>query len=126
MIAATNRIELIDPALLRPGRFDYQIRIPLPNEAGRKEILGIHLRLKPVSKDLDLDLLVKETKGFSGAHLAEVCRRATLSAFRENGFIAANTCVEMRNLIEAVRMVRTTVKDVERHGIGFVPHEVTN
>ena len=126
VIAATNRIELIDPALLRPGRFDYQICIPLPNEAGRKEILGIHLRLKPVSKDLDLDLLVKETKSFSGAHLAEVCRRATLAAFREKGFIAADTCVEMRNLIEAIRMVRTTVKDVERHGIGFVPHEVTN
>ena len=126
VIAATNRIELIDPALLRPGRFDYQICIPLPNDAGRKEILEIHLATKPVSKELDLDQLVHETRGFSGAHLAEVCRRATLAAFREKGFVAANTCVEMRNLLEAARLVRTTIKDVERPGIGFVPREVAN
>ncbi|MHC1783569.1 MAG: AAA family ATPase [Anaerolineaceae bacterium] len=124
VIAATNRIELIDPALLRPGRFDYQICIPLPNDTGRKEILEIHLRSKPVSNEVDLERMARETKGLSGAHLAEVCRRATLAAFREKGFRVEETRVEMRHLIEAVRLVRTTIEDVEKPGIGFIPNEV--
>ncbi|MHB0977718.1 MAG: AAA family ATPase [Candidatus Aquicultorales bacterium] len=120
VIAATNRAELIDPALLRPGRFDYQILVPLPDEAGREDIFKIHLRSKPTADNIDLRTCVSQSKLFSGAHIAEVCRRAALAAFRENHFKASDTRVTMKHILEAIDVVGDTIRDVERPGVGFL------
>jgi len=119
-IAATNRSELIDPALLRPGRFDYQLEVPLPDETGLLEIYKIHLRSKPLTDDIDYSALGSQSKQFSGAHVAEVCRRAALAAFRENDFIPAKTKIEMRHIIEAIKIVRKTIGDIDKPKFGFV------
>ncbi|HHT9106224.1 MAG TPA: AAA family ATPase [Candidatus Wujingus californicus] len=119
VIAATNRMELIDPALLRPGRFDYQIEVPLPDEAGRQEIFRIHLKSKPLADDIDLAKLVLESSQFSGAHIAEVCRRAALTAFREAIYVVPNTKVQMRHLLDAIEIVKKTISDVEKPKTGF-------
>jgi cell division protease FtsH len=85
LIAATNRPDILDPALLRPGRFDRQIPIPAPDIAGRKAILGVHSQGKPIAPDTDMDGLAKRTVGFSGADLANVINEAALLTARENG-----------------------------------------
>jgi len=120
VIAATNRSELIDPALLRPGRFDYQIEVPLPDEAGRQEIFKIHLASKPLADDIDMGRLVSDSMHFSGAHIAEVCRRAALAAFRENNFVVSGTKVQMKHLLDAINIVKETVKEIEMPKIGFL------
>ena len=84
VIGATNRPEQIDPAILRPGRLDQLIYIPLPNEASRLDILNATLKNSPVSSKVDLGFLAKHTHGFSGADLAEVCQRAAKLAIRES------------------------------------------
>jgi len=83
VLAATNRIDLIDPALLRPGRFDLQLEVPLPDQAARLAILRIHLRHRPVAPDVDLVRLGSWCEGFSGADLAAVCREAAMIMVRE-------------------------------------------
>jgi len=82
VIGATNRIDAIDPALRRPGRFDREIRIGVPDRNGRKEILQIHTRRMPLADDVDLDELANITHGFTGADLAALCREAAMSALR--------------------------------------------
>lgn len=82
ILGATNRPDLIDPAILRPGRFDEHVEIPLPDEKGRKEIFRVHLRNKPMPPDVDLDQLAAQSDGCSGAEIAGVCHRAALSAVR--------------------------------------------
>jgi len=88
-LAATNRSDILDPALLRPGRFDIQIEIPLPDQATRRAILGVHTRTRPLAADVDLDALATQTEGFVGADLAGLCRDATMAAAR--GFIGQAT-----------------------------------
>ena len=84
LIAATNRPDILDPALLRPGRFDRQIPVGNPDMAGRKAILNVHAQGKPIDADADLDGLAKRTPGMSGADLANVINEAALLAAREN------------------------------------------
>ncbi|KAK2993202.1 hypothetical protein RJ640_005170 [Escallonia rubra] len=84
IIGATNRPDIIDPALLRPGRLDQLIYIPLPDEASRLQIFKACLRKSPVSKDVDLSALSRYTHGFSGADITEICQRACKYAIREN------------------------------------------
>ncbi|KLO19287.1 AAA ATPase [Schizopora paradoxa] len=84
IIGATNRPDQIDPALLRPGRLDQLIYIPLPDEEGRLSILEATLRKSPVSKDVDLRFLAKNTHGYSGADLTEICQRSAKLAIRES------------------------------------------
>jgi len=84
IIGATNRPDIIDPAILRPGRLDQLIYIPLPDEASRVSILKACLRKSPISKDVDLDYVAKVTHGFSGADLTEICQRACKLAIRES------------------------------------------
>jgi len=84
IIGATNRPDIIDSAILRPGRLDQLIYIPLPDEASRNSILKASLRKTPLSKDIDLAYLAKTTKGFSGADLTEICQRACKLAIRES------------------------------------------
>ncbi len=83
VIAATNRPDIIDPALLRPGRFDRLIYIPPPDKEARKEIFRIHTRKKPLAKDVDLDELAEKTEGYTGADIAAVCNEAVMAAIRE-------------------------------------------
>lgn len=84
IIGATNRPDIIDPAILRPGRLDQLIYIPLPDEKSRVQILKASLRKSPLSRDVDLDFLAKMTHGFSGADLTEICQRACKLAIRES------------------------------------------
>jgi len=83
VIGATNRGDLIDRALLRPGRFDRIIEIPMPDEEAREEIFKIHTRKMPLSKDVDLKGLAKKTSGLSGADIAAICKEAGMLALRE-------------------------------------------
>jgi transitional endoplasmic reticulum ATPase len=84
IIGATNRPDQIDPALLRPGRLDQLIYIPLPDEKSRLSILNAALRKSPVAHDVDLAFLARNTHGFSGADLTEICQRAAKLAIRES------------------------------------------
>lgn len=84
IIGATNRPDIIDSALLRPGRLDQLIYIPLPDEGSRLSIFKAALRKSPVAGDVDLTLLAKYTQGFSGADITEICQRACKYAIREN------------------------------------------
>ena len=84
LIAATNRVDVLDPALLRPGRFDRQIPVTNPDLKGRQAILKVHAKGKPFTKDCDLDALAKRTVGFSGADLANVLNEAALLTARQN------------------------------------------
>lgn len=84
IIGATNRPDIIDPAVLRPGRLDQLIYIPLPDEKSRLNIFKSALRKSPISKDVDIDFLGKTTHGFSGADLTEICQRACKLAIRES------------------------------------------
>jgi len=83
IIGATNRPDILDPAITRPGRLDQLIYIPLPDEASRLQILISNLRKSPVAKNIDLHYLARVTKGFSGADLTEICQRACKLAIRE-------------------------------------------
>src|SRR5712691_4101091 len=83
VLAATNRLDMIDPALLRPGRFDLLFALPAPDEAGRLAILRVHTRGKPLAEDVDLQALASESAGWIGADLEAWCREATTAALRE-------------------------------------------
>lgn len=84
ILAATNRPDVLDPALLRPGRFDRQIAVPLPDVNGREKILGVHIKNVPIANNVDLKTLAKGTPGFSGAELANLVNEAALMAARQN------------------------------------------
>jgi len=84
MIAATNRPDVLDPALLRPGRFDRQVTVGLPDRDGRSSILKVHTRGKPLADDVDLEAMAKATVGFSGADLANLANEAALAAARKS------------------------------------------
>jgi cell division protease FtsH len=94
LIAATNRPDILDPALLRPGRFDRQIPVGAPDLAGRKAILAVHSRGKPFANDVDFDALAKRTVGMSGADLANVINEAALLTARENGSLINGAALE--------------------------------
>lgn len=83
LVAATNRIDMLDPALLRPGRFDRQVKVSLPDKEGRLEILRIHVKNKPLAKDVILENIARETFGFSGAHIESLANEAAILAMRE-------------------------------------------
>ncbi|WP_028937866.1 ATP-dependent zinc metalloprotease FtsH [Pseudonocardia spinosispora] len=100
LIAATNRPDILDPALLRPGRFDRQIPVGAPDLAGRRAILKVHAQGKPLAPDADLDSLAKRTVGMSGADLANVINEAALLTAREHG-----TLINAASLEEAVDRV---------------------
>ncbi|WP_051585864.1 AAA family ATPase [Caldanaerobius polysaccharolyticus] len=82
VLAATNRPDMLDPALLRPGRFDRQVKVDLPDKEGRLQILKIHVKNKPLADDVDLDAIARETFGFSGAHLESLANEAAINAMR--------------------------------------------
>ncbi|MEM4594240.1 MAG: AAA family ATPase, partial [Zestosphaera sp.] len=116
VIGATNRIEAVDPALRRPGRFDREIEIPMPNKQGRLEILQIHTRNVPLAEDANLAKLAEITHGFTGADLAALVKEAALNAIKRvlNGVnidedippeVYNNLVVNMNDLINALKAV---------------------
>ncbi|MCS6988242.1 MAG: ATP-dependent zinc metalloprotease FtsH [Chloroherpetonaceae bacterium] len=100
MMAATNRPDVLDPALLRPGRFDRQIVIDKPDLKGRIDILKVHTKNMPLAKDVDLKIIASQTPGFAGAELANVCNEAALLASRRN-----KDAVEMIDFQDAIERV---------------------
>lgn len=94
LIAATNRPDILDPALLRPGRFDRQIPVSNPDLAGRRAVLRVHSKGKPMAADADLDGLAKRTVGMTGADLANVINEAALLTARENGTVITGPALE--------------------------------
>ena len=100
LIAATNRPDVLDPALLRPGRFDRQIVVDRADVKGRSAILAVHSKNKPLSKDISLDVLAKRTPGFSGADLENLLNEAALLAARRN-----KSVIEMNDCEEAIDRV---------------------
>lgn len=89
VIAATNRPDVLDPALLRPGRFDRQVVVPMPDIRGREQILNVHMKKIPVGKDVDVAVLARGTPGFSGADLGNLVNEAALFAARRNGLVVS-------------------------------------
>ena len=94
LIAATNRPDILDPALLRPGRFDRQIPVSNPDLAGRRAVLRVHSKGKPIAPDADLDGLAKRTVGMTGADLANVINESALLTARENGTVITGAALE--------------------------------
>ena len=105
VIAATNRPDIIDPALLRPGRFDKLLYVPPPDLEARKEILKIHLRKKPLAEDVNIDEIAKRTEGYTGADLAAVCNTAVMLAVREH-IMANKNPEEAKKNVKDVKVCR--------------------
>jgi transitional endoplasmic reticulum ATPase len=135
LIGATNRPNLIDPALLRPGRFDELIYVGTPDTAGRRRILAIHTKDMPLAKDVDLEALARRTERFTGADLEDLVRRAGLTALRrgldsaqvtmadfEKGLTETRASVTEEMLNDYGRIRETLKSDAVRPvgGIGFV------
>ncbi len=102
VVAATNRPDILDPALLRPGRFDRRVVLDRPDWQGRKQILGVHVRGKPLSSDVNLEALAKATIGFSGADLENVINEGAILAARRNQ--KQITMTDMQEAVEKVRL----------------------
>ncbi len=109
IIGATNRLDMIDTALLRPGRFDRIIEVPKPDAKGRRHIFEIHTKKKPLESDVDLAKVVDTTNGYSGAEIAAVCDRAAFSALKRyinEKKLIKEIKITQNDLVEAVRKVR--------------------
>ncbi|MEM4481996.1 MAG: AAA family ATPase, partial [Desulfurococcaceae archaeon] len=120
VIAATNRPDLLDPALLRPGRFDKLVYVPPPDYKARVEIFKVHTRKTPLGEDFNLHELAKRTEGYTGADIAAVCKEAAMYALRES-FTKAGSLqvvkVEMRHFLEALNSIPPSLSksDVEMY-----------
>lgn len=108
VIGATNRPDIIDSALLRPGRFDRVIIVPQPDVKSRLQILKVHTKGMPLTKDVDLDVLAEKTKGYSGADLQALCREAAMHALRED---IENKKVTKKDFDFALKEVKPSLKD---------------
>ena len=106
VIAATNRADMLDPALLRPGRFDKLVQVPAPDERARMEILKVHTARMPLGRDVDLKDLASKTEGYSGADIEALAREAGMNSLREN--IGAKS-VERKHFEKALSGVRPTL-----------------
>jgi transitional endoplasmic reticulum ATPase len=106
VIGATNRPDILDPALLRPGRLDRIVLVPAPDKKARLEIFKVHTRKMPLADDVDLEKLAEKTEGYTGADIEAVCREAAMLALREN--INAEK-VEMRHFEEALNKIKPSI-----------------
>jgi transitional endoplasmic reticulum ATPase len=121
VLAATNRLDLLDPALLRPGRFDVQMELPLPNAVTREKIFHVHLRQRPLASGITADCLAQQTEGFTGADIEGICRRAMMAILAER--IKAdpdqpdiqNMQIQREHLMEAIGDI-SRHKQGSRHG----------
>ena len=121
VIATTNRPDMIDPALLRPGRIDKLVYVPMPDEETRLKILEVHTRNMPLDKDVDLKELAKKTEGYSGADIAALVREAGLQALRED--INAKK-VKKKHFEEALKKVKPSVSQSEIKRIKRIAEEM--
>jgi len=115
VIGTTNRIQAIDPAIRRPGRFDYHIQVPLPNAVGRTEILQAHVRKLKATPNIRLAEIAEQTEGFSGADLASLCREAGLAAIRRGmrkDVAPQEIAVSQEDLLEALGALRKKRADL--------------
>jgi transitional endoplasmic reticulum ATPase len=119
VIATTNRPDLIDSALLRPGRLDRHVHVPVPDEEARKKIFEVHTRDKPLADGVDLERLARKTEGYVGADIEAVCREAAMTASRE--FVHS---VKKEEVAESVGNVRITMDHFEA-ALDEVPPSVT-
>jgi cell division protease FtsH len=121
LIAATNRPDVLDPALLRPGRFDRQVVVPTPDVRGRKRILEVHSRRTPLSPDVDLDRIAKGTPGMSGADLENLVNEAALLAAKENkDFVSMPDFEEAKDKLIMGKARRTMVlSDEEKRNTAY-------
>ncbi|HSS09123.1 MAG TPA: AAA family ATPase, partial [Acidimicrobiales bacterium] len=119
VLAATNRPESLDPALLRPGRFDRTVEIPLPNQAERRAILAVHAKDKQLAADVDMDVVARGTPGFSGADLANLVNEAAINAVRENrDVLTANDFQAARDrLLLGRREASNALLPEEKHSV---------
>ncbi|MFQ5804481.1 MAG: CDC48 family AAA ATPase [Candidatus Methylomirabilales bacterium] len=114
VLGATNRLDLVDPALLRPGRFDFQLELPIPDEATRRAIFHVHTRGKPLAEDVDLVRLAREeTEGLTGADIQSICQKASMLAIREflepadpSDRDVTECTIALRHFDSALRMVK--------------------
>jgi proteasome regulatory subunit len=112
IIAATNRIDLLDPALLRPGRFDRVIEVPLPDEQGRTEIFKIHTRKMKLAPDVDIESIAKMTASLSGADIKVITKEAGMFVLRRRG-----TEITMKDLTDAYDKVVSEEENNIPHGM---------
>ncbi|MBI5199662.1 MAG: AAA family ATPase, partial [Nitrospirae bacterium] len=116
VLAATNRLDLLDPALIRSGRFDLLFELPGPDERTREEIFKIHTKNKPLHKDVNLEILAKETEGKVGSDIEFICRKASMFAIRE--FLEDKKredrpTIKRRHFEEAIKLIREQQRIVE-------------
>jgi transitional endoplasmic reticulum ATPase len=122
VLGATNRIDLVEPALLRPGRFDYIVDLPIPDGAGRREILGIHAAGLPLDGEIDLGAIADRTEGWTGAELELVCKRSAILAFEEARRESTGAFrIAPRHMQEALRQVSETVASAPSSRAGAGP-----
>ena len=130
VLAATNRLDMLDPALLRPGRFDSLVALPPPDQEARREILQVHTKGLPLAEDVDLPSLVEAMEGFVGSDIAAVCRRAGMLALRD--FLAADKKVDrdcasfvilQRHFQEALALVRDQIRQTGMGGLSWPENE---
>jgi len=107
VIAATNRADILDPALVRPGRFDRHVKIEEPDEKGRLEIFKVHTAKMPLADDVDLQRLAKNTEGYVGSDIEAVSREAVMLALRDN--LQADK-ITMKNFRDAMKKIKTEEK----------------
>jgi cell division protease FtsH len=121
MIAATNRPDILDPALLRPGRFDRQVVVPLPELSDRKDILKVHIKGKRVDENLDLDIIARGTPGMSGADLANLVNEAALFAVRAGDPMVTNEHFESGRdrILMGQKRESMVLSDKEREAIAY-------
>jgi cell division protease FtsH len=119
VIAATNRPESLDPALLRPGRFDRQVIVPLPNQTERAAILAVHARGKKLAPDVDLTVAARGTPGFSGADLANLINEAAINAIRDNRttITAADLDAARDRILLGAREATNVLLPEEKHSV---------
>ena len=113
VLAATNRLDIIDPALLRAGRFDFLLELPIPDEETRLEIFKVHTRGKPLAPDVDLKTLAGATEGLVGADIESVCRKASMSAIRE--FIERQ-CEDYSEFVVSEGHFKEALREVQESG----------
>ena len=117
IIAATNRPDILDPALIRPGRFDRIIEVPFPDEEGKLEILKIHTKNMTLDSDVDLSIIAANAKNASGADLKSICTEAGMFAIRED-----NYSVSAKNFEDALDKVLNKNKNTNEKEAGVMYH----
>ncbi len=121
MMAATNRPDILDPALLRPGRFDRQVVVPLPELEDRRQILAVHIKHKKIAEDVDIDLIARGAPGMSGADLANLVNEAALFAVRsgEKRIYARHFDAARDRVLMGVKRDSMVLSDAEREAVAY-------